>query len=252
MRVCKKCNNSKESEEFYTLNVCKVCRRIQREQYKLTHSKEEIDRNSNWYIRNSYRLKESYLLNKDEISQKSKVDYHSNKELYRLKNREKYLKAKDLRQQDPLRQAAYHAKKHANHNRRIAVMSEVESAIRRKKHSEKELQRHHRLYYSDINYKLRKQLRLRLNQAIKNNQKVGSAISDLGCSIDELKLYLESRFLPGMTWANNSLHGWHIDHIKPLSSFDLSDPNQFKQACHYTNLQPLWAVDNLRKGSKTV
>jgi hypothetical protein len=102
----------------------------------------------------------------------------------------------------------------------------------------------------DILFLLKKQLRRRLTEAVKNNQKSGSAIKDLGCSIEEFKRYLESKFQPGMTWDNYG--EWHIDHIRPLSSFDLSDPEQLKIACHYTNLQPLWAKDNLSKGNKYV
>jgi len=101
---------------------------------------------------------------------------------------------------------------------------------------------------NDPLYRLQKNLRVRLRTALKNNIKRGSAVKDLGCSIDELKQYLEDRFQSGMTWEN---HGkWHIDHIKPLACFDLTDINQLKQACHYTNLQPLWAKENLSKGAK--
>ena len=53
-----------------------------------------------------------------------------------------------------------------------------------------------------------------------------------------------------MSWDNWNLAGWHIDHIRPLASFDLTDPVQLKQAAHYTNLQPLWAHDNYVKGSR--
>ena len=104
----------------------------------------------------------------------------------------------------------------------------------------------------DINFKLADHLRNRLYYAIKNNQKIGSAVSDLGCPIDFLKQYIESKFLPDMTWDNwgRGSNKWHLDHINPLSSFDLTDSIQFKQAVHYTNLQPLWEIDNLRKGSK--
>jgi hypothetical protein len=106
----------------------------------------------------------------------------------------------------------------------------------------------------DINFKLCCALRSRLNSAINNNQKGGSAVDDLGCSVNKLKIYLQLKFHRSprgqheyMTWNNWTIDGWHIDHIKPLSSFDLKDPEQVKKACHYTNLQPLWAKDNLKK-----
>ena len=105
---------------------------------------------------------------------------------------------------------------------------------------------------TNIQYKLSHNLRNRLNIAINRNQKIGSAVDDLGCSIPELKVYLESKFQPGMTWDNWSDVGWHIDHIKPLASFDLTDRKQFLEACHYTNLQPLWAKDNLIKSDKLI
>jgi hypothetical protein len=100
---------------------------------------------------------------------------------------------------------------------------------------------------SDPGYRLSHALRTRLTRAIKSCFKDGSAVRDIGCSIPELKSYIEARFRPGMTWEN---HGeWHIDHIVPLSRFDLSDRKQLLVACHYTNLQPLWAADNLSKGA---
>lgn len=102
-------------------------------------------------------------------------------------------------------------------------------------------------YKNDINYRLASILRSRLNCALRNS-KGGSAVDDLGCSIEEFKLYLESKWQLGMTWNGHGRDGWHIDHIIPLVSFDLTDPEQLKKACHYTNLQPLWAEDNLSKG----
>ena len=93
---------------------------------------------------------------------------------------------------------------------------------------------------------LRGILRARLREAIKR----GSPVRDLGCSIPVLKKYLESKFKEGMSWENWGTKGWHIDHIKPLAKFNLSDRKQFLQACHYTNLQPLWWYENLAKGSR--
>ena len=66
----------------------------------------------------------------------------------------------------------------------------------------------------------------------------------------DLKLHLENQFVDGMNWNNYGKNGWHIDHIKPCASFDLTDPKQQKICFHYTNLQPLWAIDNLIKHSK--
>jgi hypothetical protein len=98
-------------------------------------------------------------------------------------------------------------------------------------------------------YKLSRILRRRLYNAIFESKgvKIGSAIQNLGCSLEVARQHLEALFKPGMTWDN---HGeWHIDHIRPLESFDLQDAEQLAQACHYTNLQPLWASENLAKGS---
>ncbi len=100
---------------------------------------------------------------------------------------------------------------------------------------------------SDIGYKLKGRLRIRLWNALKNDQKTGSAVDNLGCSVEFLKDYLEKQFKPGMTWENWSHDGWHIDHIIPLNSFDLLDKDQLLKACHYTNLQPLWAAENCSK-----
>ncbi|MCI0559257.1 MAG: helix-turn-helix domain-containing protein [Nitrososphaera sp.] len=99
---------------------------------------------------------------------------------------------------------------------------------------------------NDIQFRLRENLRRRLHQAIRNQHKSGSTVKDLGCSISVMKQHLEDQFQPGMTWANYGQ--WHIDHIQPLASFNLEDRQQFLQANHYTNLQPLWAEDNWSKG----
>ena len=93
-------------------------------------------------------------------------------------------------------------------------------------------------------------LRTRLSRAVRGKYKGGSAVRDLGCSIEELMVHLSSMFALGMSRDNYGQ--WQIDHIVPLASFDLTKPTQVKRACHYTNLQPLWAEDNARKGAQLV
>jgi len=93
-------------------------------------------------------------------------------------------------------------------------------------------------------------LRSRVGVALsrQNARKSNRTLKLVGCTTSELMAHLESKFAPGMSWENRS--EWHIDHIVPLAAFDLSDPDQQSQAFHFTNLQPLWATENLRKSRK--
>jgi len=100
----------------------------------------------------------------------------------------------------------------------------------------------------DPSYKIAINLRARMRHALLGKVKSGSAVRDLGCSVEFFKEYLEKQFKEGMSWDN---HGdWHFDHKIPLAEFNLSDRNEFLKACHYTNIQPLWAHENLAKGAK--
>lgn len=92
------------------------------------------------------------------------------------------------------------------------------------------------------NNKLIRNLRNRINSSLMGLEKSKPTKELLGCTIDFLKEYLEFKFTKGMTWGNRGIHGWHIDHIRPCTSFDLSDPEQQKLCFNYTNLQPLWAT----------
>jgi isocitrate lyase len=99
-------------------------------------------------------------------------------------------------------------------------------------------------------YKLAYTMRYKMVKAIKNNQKYCSALKLVGCSVSELKKHIENQFEQGMTWNNWTPQGWHIDHIIPISSFDLSKKEEQEKCFHYSNLQPLWAEDNFRKSNK--
>lgn len=108
-----------------------------------------------------------------------------------------------------------------------------------------------RRYAEDPQFKLALRVRNRLNLALKHRSRPSSLITGVGCSIAELVAHIEAQFAPGMSWVNwgRGKGKWHLDHIIPLSSFDLTDPLQFAKATHYSNLQPLWEEDNLKKGS---
>jgi biotin operon repressor len=101
-------------------------------------------------------------------------------------------------------------------------------------------------------FKLKKILRNRVKAAIKYGatKKYASTMELLGCSVQEVRKHIESLWQPGMSWDNHGLKGWHIDHIKPCASFDLTDPKQQKECFHWTNLQPLWWHENLKKSSR--
>jgi len=112
--------------------------------------------------------------------------------------------------------------------------------------------RNRRRRKSDLQFRLASNLRQRLRAALKGNARRGSAVRDLGCPIGGLKQHLEVLWQPGMCWDNygNKKSQWSIDHICPLTFFDLTDREQLLKACHYSNLQPLWQEDNLRKSDK--
>jgi len=111
----------------------------------------------------------------------------------------------------------------------------------------------------NINFRLAENLRSNLNKSIKRNTKSGHTLELLGCNIDFLKYYLELQFKPGMTWNNygkgcngKGMKEWHVDHIKPRVSFDLSKESEQNKCFHYSNLQPLWATENFRKNKYVI
>lgn len=106
-------------------------------------------------------------------------------------------------------------------------------------------------YREDLNFRLAKIIRARLYASVFKK----GTIRHLGCSIEELKLHLETQFEPWMNWDNYGKYNskkktWQIDHIKPLNAFDLSDEQQLKNACNYSNLQPLDTIENIIKSDK--
>ena len=150
---------------------------------------------------------------------------------------------------------------HPNHNRNYYLANAQYFEQYRNDHAEdyrqwRKTNRRHLADYrkhlkeTDPNFKVACSLRSRISALIRESgvkKEVRSTIL-LGCSIDEFRQHLESWFVDGMSW--NNYGEWHIDHITPCSSFDLTKVDEQKKCFHYTNQRPLWAVDNLRKGNR--
>ncbi len=100
--------------------------------------------------------------------------------------------------------------------------------------------------------KLSLKLRTRFYMALKKNSKRGQMVYFMGATAEAVKSHIANKFLPGMTWENWGPKTWHIDHIRPLSSFDLTKKEDLCLAFHFSNLQPLWAKDNLKKRANYV
>ena len=165
--------------------------------------------------RNKYE-REWYFKNKNRIAERKR----KSSRLYISKNRQKTVE---------------NARKYYKNNKEKRMKKIIEYTNKKLK--------------TDINWILKKRLRGRLWQALKGKNKSKRTMELLGVPhIDFLKTWLECKFKEGMTWENR--HLWHIDHVLPCSSFDLTKPEEQAKCFHYTNLQPLWAGENLSKGNR--
>jgi hypothetical protein len=191
-----------------------------------------------WYKKMSPEKRREYL---DKQNLKKKKLYWKNPEKYRKESLESISRNKDKVKARKL--------KYRQNNQEKLIVYEKQRWIKIKDHK-KEYERKRRA--DDINFILSRRLRSRIRSALKyvldGQGKNCKTLDLLGCTIEEFKIYIESKFQSGMTWDKKS--EIHIDHIIPISSFDLTDPNQQKQCFHYKNLQPLWRIDNQRKSNK--
>lgn len=189
-------------------------------------------------------------------TEEEKVKYKAYMEKYREKNKEAISKTRKAynilnSEKNKVYCKAQYAEKKEEYKEKYGEQHKISTLKSYYKNKEKWLPRIKK-YRRSENERIKSALRVRLRYALKfkNSKKQGSAIKDLGCTVAELKIYLSSQFKHGMTWDNWGVKGWHIDHIIPLSRFNLSDRNEVLKAVHYTNLQPLWAKDNLSKSNK--
>lgn len=224
MKTCSRCKQERSLEEFYRSlaskdglqNMCKLCNQ------ELGNTPE-------------YReaAKRRYDLKRDLILKKQRDGYHSGKYLYPA-TRQKWAKenGKKYRMQ--------HTEEISQRNKLWKKKNPDQVKINRRK------------YEQNPWVKIRQRLRRRILYALRvaRVQKRNSTLELTGCSAQELQKYIASKFQPGMTWDALMRGQIHIDHIRPCSSFDLTNLEQQKKCFHYTNLQPLWAKDNIMKSNK--
>lgn len=241
MHQCKKCGSMLSVDRFPKdrkmksghLNSCKKCENTRRHEGRA----ENPDRTR--LQAKIYRLK-----NPDVRRNRDRIKYAQN--VQKMRERRRLYRLKDVEKTREQERAYY--RKNLEHNRKKAR----ESGKRRK---DKIAKYSRDRYQNNLNCRLKILLSGRILSAIKQSKasKQDRTLNLVGCSIEFLKGYIYNLFKPGMSWHN---HGswerggpmtWHIDHIRPCSSFDLKDPAQQKACFHYTNLQPLWAPDNMSK-----
>lgn len=154
---------------------------------------------------------------------------------YREENREK-------------RKAAWREYYAKNKDVILAKHRERSKTDKGREYARNKVSRRHR---EDIQFRLKSNCKTRIRTALKLGGVRPKTEAATGCSMADLRAHIESLFKPGMTWENYGPKGWHIDHIKPCASFDLTDPTQLQECFNFKNLQPLWWWENISKGSKT-
>lgn len=222
MKTCNTCKESKTLTDFYirksngsSSTQCKVCVKANVNKYNKANAEARNEYAKNYRIENleEVRLKEkTYKLNNKDIVSAYNAKYHeANKDKLNLKTRKYYNEHKDELNKKQL--------------------------VYKKKRSQE-----------DPIYNLQHRMRTRLLKALqaKSWKKATKLNEYIGCSLEEFKAHIESLFTEGMSWDNRS--EWHLDHRIALSSATTEE--EIYKLCHYTNLQPLWAEDNLIKGAK--
>ena len=201
--------------------------------------------------------KNYYNKNKKEILKDKDLYYKTNKEKIRISNKKYYQKNKEeiIRKTSEYRRInkdkvkRYDKIRYQKNKDVKGLQNKVYYQTNKEKINKKRLIYQANRRRNEPSYKLICNIRRRTVGALKGNFKSDTTMIQLGIpDIEFLWKHLESTFKPGMTRENHGL--WHIDHIIPCASFDLSKPEEQAKCFHYTNLQALWSHENLSKGAK--
>ncbi len=210
------------------IKICTKCKK-HKERREFNKNKNMKDGLQGWCKLCCSEYKKQYQQNiSEKIKKQKKKHYDNNSE--KLKEQKKQYYKNNI---EKLRERNFRWRKNN---------PEHESKYRKEK------------YRSDPVYRIKQNLRSGLCRVVKRGSKTKTMKLYLGCSIKELKIYLENKFYKHpvtkerMAWDNYNLHSWHIDHIIPVASIKSEDDiEQIKKVCHYTNLQPLWVIDHNKK-----
>ncbi len=169
------------------------------------------------------------------------------KRRYYLLNRDKELALSKERGTSPA-VLAYRAKRYATHRDRLLAENRALRATPTAR-ARARINRNQR-YHTNPSFRLAVLTRQRIRCALKKGQLSASFAAVLGCTIPQLRAHLERQFKPGMSWDNYGYRGWHVDHVQPCDAFDLTVPAQLQACSHFSNLQPLWMLENMAKQYK--
>jgi hypothetical protein len=285
-KVCKHCNIEKLASEYQKAGggkwlqpYCKLCDAERKRRYNIENTDKIKVKHKKYYESNKGKIakksKEFYNSNKDVIAIRSKAYREKTKErksikdrLYREKNKEKLLKQKKeyyLKNKDILSEKAriYRNDPDVKAKKKITdklYREKNKDKINATKEKRKDITREKARIRSneksktDISYRILKNLRSRIRFALKKGQikKADTTENLLGCTVPEFKAYFTSLFTNDMSWNDFMAGKIHIDHIIPCAKFDLTNEEEQRICFHYTNLQPLWSTDNLKKGTKII
>lgn len=179
--------------------------------------------------------------NRESINARSKARRDANPEHSKAVERKSHAKHRDKRNSESLKWVH----EHPEYRKQYYQDHKDEYLLRSRRYNSERMA-------NDPAYKIKKNLRVRLAHAVSDAKagKASDTMTLLGCSLKHFMWYLERNFKPGMTFDNYGVKGWHIDHKKPIDFFDLTDPEQQRYCFHFSNLQPLWAKENLTKSNK--
>jgi hypothetical protein len=244
-KVCSKCDEEKELGAFCKskdgkYGVHSQCRKCVSEYHKLhyqQHSDDIRKRTGSYYEKNKEKALSSqkkYKENNIEAIKEWRAQHYK-------ENSEQILK----------QQKEYYEKNKSVITETNRIWKSANKDKMREWHTKWQKERRK----NDIAFRIRGTLHSRVTMAVKKKSKKAALTMELiGCTVEQLRTFLEAEFEEGMSWDNYGRPkegpGWEIDHIRPCASFNLEDPEEQKKCFHWTNLQPLWALDNILKGDK--